>query len=271
MVVKVGLFSALIGGLFFLAQLFLGGQFGSLPASEPYYYLPDGGTGTVIQKAAFALSYAEPHEQAEWVAYRLSAAHLEPPPAPAPAAYREDPQVPLGSALPEDYQDTVYIPGQLVPAADRAYQEEAVEATFLMSNISPQHHLFNSGIWRELEALARHWAIEAGVLYIVTGPLLQMAPKGTLGENEVTIPGGFFKVILDIEPPELRAIGFVLPNTVSNAPLPKFAVSVDEIEAQTGLDFFKGFMPADIEAALEAEVDTSLWAFNEAEYKERVK
>lgn len=270
-VVRVGLFSALIGGLFFIAQLFLGGQLGNELAVEPYYYLPIGGTGTLVQRAAFALSYNEAHEQAEWVAYRLSATHLEPPLVPAAGIYREDPQVPTGSARPEDYSNAAFTRGQLVPAADRAYRKAAVEATFLMSNISPQARLFNLGIWRELEELARGWAKDAGELYIITGPLLQMAPLGAIGENEITVPGGYFKVLLDIEPPELRAIGFALPNTVSMEPLPKFAVAVDEIEAQTGLDFFQGFLPADVEAALEAEADTSLWAFSRDKYQERVE
>lgn len=45
-------------------------------------------------------------------------------------------------------------------------------------------------------------------------------------------------MILDYQEPELKAIGFILPNESSSLPLSECAVSVDQVEVITGLDFF---------------------------------
>ena len=59
----------------------------------------------------------------------------------------------------------------------------------------------------------------------------------TIGKNKVTVPTQFYKIIYDLTPPQ-KMIGFLLPNKKSDKPLRVFAVSVDEIERLTGLDFF---------------------------------
>lgn len=270
--VRVGIFGALIAGLFFLFNLFSGGAFEPVPPeAEDRYYLPAGGNGQVVHHKGFSLSYSEAHEQAEWAAYKLTREELGLPWVGRTDDFRADPAIQTSSALPEDYRGTGYDRGHLVPAADRAYSKAAMSETFLMSNISPQARQFNGGIWRELEELAREWAIASGTLYVVTGPLLKMAPKGALGSNEVTIPGGFFKVLLDIEEPGLRGIGFVLPNSISYDPLYKYAASIDEVEEMTGLDFFKGFMPPELEAELEANADVDLWPFSKKKFEKRLE
>lgn len=58
------------------------------------------------------------------------------------------------------------------PAADMAHSAEAMEETFLMSNISPQLPVFNRGIWKSLEKLVRDWG-EKERIYIVTGPVFK--------------------------------------------------------------------------------------------------
>lgn len=272
MLVRIGVFSALIGGLFLLLNLFYGGYFQpEIVDKELSYYLPAGGKGTVVQKSTFALSYAEPHEQAEWVAYKLSGSTLRQPFVKRTDDFRADPGISSGSSHPNDYRRSGYDRGHLIPAADRAYHESAMSETFLMSNISPQDRQFNGGIWRELEELTREWAKEAGELYIVTGPLLEMPTKGTIGKNEVTIPGGYFKVLLDLKEPQLKAIGFVLPNTISYEPLYKFVATIDEVEALTGLDFFAGFLPEEVETELEANVDVNLWPLDKKKFRKRIE
>lgn len=272
MVAKVGIFSALIAGLFFIFTLFSEGHFEpGISDPELSYYLPEGGAGSVIQKDNYALSYVERHEQAEWVAYKLTCETLRQPYVERTNDFRPDPAVPTGSAHPEDYRRSGYDRGHLIPAADRAYHKAAMSETFLMSNISPQDRQFNGGVWRELEELTREWAKDAGELYVVTGPLLNMDPKGTIGMNEVTIPGGYYKVLLDLEEPQLKAIGFVLPNAISYEPLSKFVATVDEVEAMTGLDFFANFLPDEVETELEARADISLWPLDERKFRKRIE
>ena len=51
-------------------------------------------------------------------------------------------------------------------------------------------------------------------------------------------------------------IAFVLPNAGSTQPLSSFVTPVDQVERQTGFDFFAGLADED---ALEAASDYSLW------------
>lgn len=271
-IVKVGIFGALLGGLFFVFNLFSGGDaLQPLPEEGTRYYLPANGRGEVIHHRTYSLSYVEAHEQAEWVAYRLTRDEVKGPWVDRTDDFRPDDKVSTRSADPADYRGSGYDRGHLLPAADRAYSTEAMSETFLMSNISPQARHFNGGVWRELEEMTREWAQESGTLYIVTGPLLDMQPKGKIGNNEVTIPGGFYKVILDLEEPLLRGIGFVMPNTITYEPLYTFAASIDEVERMTGLDFFAGLMPEEVEAEIEANGDVDLWKFSKEKYRKRTE
>jgi len=143
--------------------------------------------------------------------------------------------------------------------------------TFYMSNMSPQIRNFNGGIWRELEENVRDWAKRFRHLYVVTGPVLTKEIRERIGNNRVSVPEYYYKVILDIREPEYKAIGFVLPNETSFKPLSEFAVTVDHIEELTGIDFFPQLMEADLEKELESEVDVSLWDFNDKRFKRRVE
>ncbi|NJL83968.1 MAG: DNA/RNA non-specific endonuclease, partial [Chloroflexaceae bacterium] len=62
--------------------------------------------------------------------------------------------------------------------------------------------------------------------------------KNSGRRNRIAVPEKYYKVIYDLREPEKKAIGFILPNEGSQRPESEFAVSVDEVERQTGLDFF---------------------------------
>lgn len=281
-IAKVGIFGAIVGGLYFLFSFFSGGD-GSAPiwddtTKEPSAYvgeehfLPADIRGSeVYHYAKYSISYNEKYEQANWVAYVLSGSDLEKPWSPRNDNFRPDPAISQGSATPNDYRGSGYDRGHMVPAADMAYDANAMDETFLMSNISPQSRNFNQGIWRELEELTRDWAKKYKRLYIVSGPVLSVEPKGYIGkENEVAVPTAYYKVILDLDEPEQKAIAFILDNEVNYEPLYKFATTVDEVEDLTGINFFADFMPAQLEAELEGNVNLDLWPFSKSKYEERV-
>lgn len=284
MIVKVGVFSALIGALYYIFSLFTGESPAEIPGMEPAttprterytpdaeYYLPKGGRGQVIAYRRYHLSYNNQHEQAEWVAYILRQSDLSQDMHPREDNFLPDPAVTKGSATPDDYRGSGYDRGHLVPAADMAFDAEALAETFFMSNISPQARDFNQGIWRELEEMTRSWARKFDELYIASGPVLSKPPKGSIGkENQVSIPAAYYKVLLDLSEPETKAIAFVIPNEVSYEPLHKYATSVDEVEALTGFDFFPELMPNETEKALEANFNIDLWQFSKQKYELRV-
>ena len=156
------------------------------------------------------------------------------------------------------------------------FSEEAMRDSFFMSNMSPQRPAFNRGIWKQLEALVRDWAFAEGAIQIVTGPVLTdwRAEGGespderypgdgrfeTIGPEGVSVPDYFYKVVLDIQEPEFKAIGFLLPNQRGEGGLESYALSVNEVEFATGLDFFPG-LPDDLEETLESGLDIGLWSF----------
>ncbi|NUQ23034.1 MAG: DNA/RNA non-specific endonuclease [Saprospiraceae bacterium] len=275
-IVKVGLFAAIVGGLFYIFNLFTGNNTpATSESSDNYvaeaYYLPTSTTGQLVSRRYYSLSYNEDHEQAEWVAYVLKKEQLDMPWEERSDEFLPDPSVKTGSATPDDYRNSGYDRGHLVPAADMAFNKEALQETFYMSNISPQARNFNKGVWRELEELTRDWARKNKQLYVVTGPVLSETPKSTIGDNEVSVPAAYFKVLLDLTEPEVKAIAFVLPNEISYEPLFKFATSVDKVEALTQIDFFPELMPDDLEDQLESTFNIDLWEFNKKRYDLRIQ
>ena len=225
----------------------------------------------VIHHSGFSLGYDENHEQARWVAYVLTREQLDRKFVKRTDWFEKDESVLTGSADFYDYKGSGYTKGHLVPSADRAWSREVNQETFLMSNISPQDYHFNAGVWRELEENVRDWARRNDRLFIVTGPVFGGSTT-TIGVQKVTVPEAFYKVILDLDQPEQKAIGFVIPNEKTDLPLSEFARSVDEVEEMTGIDFFDLLITDDdLEAQLEADFDIHLWEIDPRRYQRRVE
>jgi endonuclease G len=238
--------------------------------AEELYFLPTRKEGRLVRHRHYALSYVERYELAEWVAYELTGARLQGRRVERTDDFRADPLVPGGSADPADYAGSYWDRGHLVPAADMAFSRSAMSETFFLSNVAPQAPGFNQGVWRELEELTREWAKDAGHLYVVSGPVLEPGIREYLGRNRVAVPKHFYRVLLDLRAPERKAVAFLLPNEVTDAPLPRFAVTIDSVEQRTGLDFFPDLLEPDLEERLEGTLSLEEWEFDERKYRLRV-
>ena len=212
-------------------------------------YLPTSTTNQIVEHAYYTLSYNEKHEQAEWVAYELTKEHTAYNDFKRPY-FQEDPLVKTQSASWRNYKNSGYDKGHLCPAADRRFDKKAHDETFLTSNISPQNHKFNAGIWNDLEKKIRYWLKKDEQLYIVTGPVFGSSNK-TIGSEHVTVPTHFFKVILKYGKGSPKMMGFLIPHTTTSRQLKQFVLPVDKIESLLGFDFFAA-LPNDIENRLEA-------------------
>ncbi|WP_372753390.1 DNA/RNA non-specific endonuclease [Mariniflexile sp.] len=222
------------------------------------YFLPTSTTGQVVHHEGYSLSYSEPHEQAEWVAYELKKSHLANTNFKRPY-FEIDEAVKTGAASWRNYKNSGYDRGHLCPAADRAYSKFAYNETFLTSNISPQEHAFNSGIWNTLEQKVRYWASRYNGVFVVTGGVLK-GPMKTIGSERVAVPNQFYKVLIDTNSGKVKMIAFLMPHENSNKPLYDFVVSVDEIEKLTGIDFFPELEDS-LENKLEASSSYKDWSF----------
>lgn len=218
-------------------------------------YLPVPATN-IVKHTYYTLSYNEDYEQANWVYYVLTDSMVINSGEERSNRFKEDKMVPTGSARPSDYSRSGYDKGHLCPAGDMGFNHTAMEESFMMSNMSPQAPDFNRGIWKDLETQVRDWAKEDHKLYIVTGPIFK-DDKGTIGADNVEVPGYYYKVIFD-PADQPKMIAFVLPNEGSTRPISDFAVSTHEVEKLTGIDFFSQ-LPDDEENWLESKVRLGGW------------
>lgn len=193
---------------------------------------------TIRSYKGFDLAYHEASEQATWVVYILTREEVETGTVARTDNFRSDKSITTGSAALTDYRKSGYDRGHLAPAGDMKWDKEAMSQSFLMSNMSPQKPSFNRGIWKQLEEQVRDWAMEKDSLYIVTGPVLSNI-ETTIGENHVGVPEYYFKVIVDLSPPQYGMIAYLLPNDKSDKELIQYAISVDSLESFTGYDFFE--------------------------------
>ncbi len=220
------------------------------------FFLPSSTTGVIIAHNFFTLSYSETHEQAEWVAYKLSDKDLVKNDFDRPY-FIEDKSVKTKSADWRNYKNSGYDRGHLCPAADRGFSYDAYKETFLTSNISPQNHEFNAGIWNRLEQKVRFWAEKYEGVYVVTGGVLQGDMKA-IGYENVSVPNTFYKIVMDVADGEYKTIAFLIPNKNVSGSYYNYVVSIDEIEAKTGIDFFPN-LPDAIENDLEKKVHLKAW------------
>lgn len=216
-----------------------------------------GKADTIIDRPGYALGYIEYHEQPAWVVYHFTKEEAVTKAVKRSDDFREDPEIPTGSATLADYRRSGYDRGHLAPAADMAFSVRTMSDSFYMSNMSPQKPAFNRGIWKNLEAQVRYFAITEKDIYVVTGPVLPKTKTVTIGGNRVTVPTHYYKVIYDRTPPE-KMIGFILPNEGSNRPLRDFAVTVDAVEDATGLNFFST-VPQPKQEQLESAISIRDW------------
>lgn len=222
-------------------------------------FLPSSTTNQIIKHTFYTLSYNEKYEQAEWVAYELKKSYIRNNHFQRPF-FVEDPKVTTGSADWRNYKNSGYDKGHLCPAGDMDFDLEAYNDTFFTSNISPQIHDFNDGVWNRLEQKVRYWSVKYDGIYVVTGGVLQNSLE-TIGKENVSVPKYFYKALLTNSGNKIKMIAFLVPNEPSDKPLYDFVVSVDSIEKLTGIDFFPK-LDDKIEAKLESSHDYKSWSFN---------
>ena len=94
-------------------------------------------------------------------------------------------------------------------------------------------------------------------VFVVTGPVLsEQLPS--IGSNEVSVPEYYYKVVVDIKPPEIEGIGFILPNGPADQSIGRYAVTIDSVEAVTGFDFFPVVVDS-VEEELERAISGEHW------------
>ncbi|MBE4393774.1 MULTISPECIES: DNA/RNA non-specific endonuclease [Vibrio] len=217
--------------------------------------MPSTNSDQFLCRDGYAVGYNYDTKNADWVAYHITAESVNITNKRS-NSFKEDTEMPdYARSTLADYKGSGYDRGHLAPSATMDFTRESMKQSFLMSNMSPQLPGFNRVGWRVLEEHVRDLANEYNELYVVTGPIYQ-GNEGTIG-NGVMIPSAFYKVILD--PSFDEAIAFIVPHRdVSSSELANFITTIDEVERQTGLDFFAQ-TPDSIEDNMESVKWEEMW------------
>jgi endonuclease G len=221
--------------------------------AQPLNYLMD--------KPQYALSYNRDNGEANWVSWHLDNSWLGS--APRQNDFRNDTTLPAGwyQVLATDYSGSGFDRGHMCPSADRTITVATNSATFLMTNMIPQLPANNQGVWANLESYCRTLVSQGNELYIISGG---QGLQYFIANGHVAVPAQTWKVVIVLTngtndvgrvTTTTRTIAVVMPNSGSiGTDWRAYRVSVDQVEAITGFDFFSSVSPS-IQNVIEATVD----------------
>jgi len=185
--------------------------------------------------------------------------------------FQPDPVLPADIRISSnDYTGSGYDRGHILGSADRLYSKEANGQTFYMSNMHPQLAGFNrQGIWYNLEIFLRDnydTSSFRDTLYVVKGGTISEGNYTMVGKgSKLVCPKHFYVAILAFAKKYAKSNGgyFAIAYWMDhkdNTDLvsSKYAITIDELEKRTGIDFFCN-LPDDIEDAVESSMYLSDW------------
>ena len=191
--------------------------------------------------------------------------------------YYGNPQYPKDPLLPTTdlIYGSGYDHGHICPSADRLSSKELNYQTFFLTNMQPQRSVFNgsadgpAGIWLNMENAVRNLGRRRSfcdTLYVCKGGTIGRG--GTLNDqvleiwrNGLIVPGYFFVALLRVYKGQYNAIGLLFKHEDNtDAFLGDYAMSIDQLEALTGFDFFCN-LPDSREKVIESTYNPSIWGF----------
>lgn len=233
-------------------------------AFHTYGGVPSCAAGRLLIRQGYVNCYSEARRVPLWVAFRVEPDFRNTPPREGRFdTFRKDPEV--GNAVVHgDYTNSGFDRGHLAPYAVmggdrdgdgvRAELRESVsdpddertvfEANY-MSNMSPQRGVaFNrsGGVWFKTEALVRELVDDDGeTVWVYAGPIYGPGVMERIGpEEDIEVPPAFFQIVVrERSGSDPLVLAFLLPHHErAHGEIEDFLVSIDVIEALTGLDFF---------------------------------
>ena len=215
----------------------------------------------LMEKPQYSMSYSRDNGGPNWVSWHLDSSWLGT--TPRQDDFRADTTLPAGwyQVQATDFSGSGFDRGHMCPSADRTITVAANSATFLMTNMIPQLPANNQGVWANLESYSRSLVSQGNELYIISGG---QGLQFFIANGHVAVPSQTWKVIIvlpvgtnDVSrvTTATRTIAVVIPNSGSiGTDWRAYRVSVDQVEALTGFDFFSN-VSAGIQAVIEGRVD----------------
>ena len=250
--------------------------------SNQYSASNTGGNQIVVKETSdYGITYSLEWDNSlianRWTCYTLHAGNLYSK-VTRKDSFKADNEVANSSQL-ADYAGSGYSRGHLCPSADRLCSQEQNSQTFFLTNMQPQWQPHNGGLWARLEGKVREWAEQKvndtfiiDTLYIVKAATIGDVTFGGVTEdgiynfkcnNRLLVPKYFYMALLAYRKAtdEYEALGlwtFHQNDSDSNTDYGKYAITIDELERRTGIDFFCN-LPDDVEKKVESKIDSFFW------------
>lgn len=155
----------------------------------------------------------------------------------------------------DPFWNSGYDHGHICASADRQYSREANRQTFFLTNMQPQYNRFNANIWADMEAQVRSWNRSGfrDTLFVCKGGTIDSEDniieyisnrdKAPLRPTRsyIPVPRYFWMALLCKNTNGYKALGFWIEQkniNIGGDNLAKYVVSIAELQALTGIDFF---------------------------------
>ncbi len=226
------------------------------PYGEPVDHL---GLKHLVNRG-YSVGYDESLPSPRWSSYRVfpyKEVHRE-----RPSGFKPDPRTDA-HVVTSEYVRSGYDRGHMSPnyAISVCYGEEAQKETFLLSNIVPQLHALNAGLWKDMEQrVVKRYVERYGTVWVQVGPVFTSPSEKKVGR--LPVPSAFWMVISEYEEAQhgIRAIAYLVPHEEKwrDAELTRYVVSIRRVEQLTGLDFFPQ-LPRATQDRLESTAAPRAW------------
>ncbi len=224
---------------------------------------------TYLVRKGYVLMHDNAKKGPLWAAFYLNKEYISKN--KRKGTFKPDPDLPVGSRSElSDYKgEKGYSRGHMVASGDMRRADDIQAETFYLSNMWPQLQDFNGLGWSHLEDAMRGYCDTKEGAYIYVGPIYDM-PRPTIaeqllptiGDNKVSVPKGFFRIIVRKKPNgKYEALAFEMPHMKipSKADLTLYLVSVRKVEKDTNLNFDRNLSQV-VQDSFETVKPKKLWA-----------
>ena len=173
------------------------------------------------------------------------------------------------------YVSSGYDRGHMLASHERTVTQEANDQTFYFTNMQPQKHNFNGGVWGEMESYMQKMSISntKDTIFVTKGGTIDKADNiieyiknsnksATAQDGYIPVPKYFFCAVLkktynaSSDSFNYMAFGFWFEHKdetfdSKNDKLSNYLVNIDDLESKTGIDFFCN-LPDNIENDIES-------------------
>lgn len=223
-----------------------------------YVVMPENTPEQYKKYTGFILSYNKDNHTPNYVAWELLDSETTGPVNRNDYNYWVDNDLEGCLSIDFAYNTYGYERGHMCPAADQKWSTKAMNDCMVIANMVPQFRELNAGLWETLEMKEREWAKRDKAIWIISGPIYYDTDDLYLGKSYARAPSACFKAFLYNDEEKPRAIAFVMQNGLNPGNLEDYAMSIDDLEKETGYDFFS-VLPDEIENKIESSYSFADW------------